>query len=265
MLVDQPPKSEESNAIIKRDLMKPDQILQTNAPTVTNSFDLPVEILIQILILASHVQDPDQLAQYVARKTIFPFTALDVCQRWRTIAHDTPSIWTRATIIPDPTWYPRLMEHSTNCGSLPVHLDVMISQKQDIYMFEELLAKLLDVNYDTHVRSVRVIGAPEDGSFHISTVNTIGRYFSVGNRIGHLELALRNGSSSWGEISLACLTPLVPSTTLGYADGCLLHQFTLMFGRTVSQGMRRSYTVTPVAMGDAHASNTRDRLYQPSY
>ncbi|KAG9021954.1 hypothetical protein FRB95_001088, partial [Tulasnella sp. JGI-2019a] len=203
--IDQPPKGEWPGTIIQQHLTKPEQIL----PAITNAFDLPIEILIEILTLASHVQDLDQLAQYVARKTIFPFTALDVCQRWRTVAHDTPSMWTCATIIPDPEWYLRLMEHSTNCGSLPIHLDVMISQKQDIYAFEELLAKLLDVDYDTHVRSVRVIGTPEDGSFHISTINMIGRYFSVGSRIRHLELALRNCSSSWGEISLACLTPVL--------------------------------------------------------
>ncbi|KAG8854724.1 hypothetical protein FRB96_007409 [Tulasnella sp. 330] len=170
-----------------------------NSAMIPRPFDtIPIEILCHILILTTRVLDPDQLVQYIARKTIAPFTTLNVCKHWREVVYTTPEIWTSAAIIPDPKWYPRLMEHATRCGGLSIHLDLIVCKLQALNEFEGLIDKLNQVTFDTHIRSVRIVGTPRDGVNYVCAIRLFERItVSPSKGIDRLELTLRDGQARW--------------------------------------------------------------------
>ncbi|KAG8982692.1 hypothetical protein FRB94_009901 [Tulasnella sp. JGI-2019a] len=118
-----------------------------------NPFDrIPNEILIHILSLSTHTADPGQVASYLDRDAVFPFTSLRLCKRWRDVTRSTPEIWAAAAIVSLPEGLPRLMEHARRCGDRP--LDVSISIVDVDIGFQAFITRL---RYDRDVKLLHKI------------------------------------------------------------------------------------------------------------
>ncbi|KAG8994416.1 hypothetical protein FRB94_009902 [Tulasnella sp. JGI-2019a] len=124
-----------------------------------NPFDLiPNEILAHILSLSTHTADPTQLTSYLDRDTVFPFTALRSCKRWRDVTHNTPEIWAVAAIVSRREGLPRLMEHARRCGDRPLDVSINIDDtRTGCRYFLRDLHHDLDVKLLHKIKHLRMI------------------------------------------------------------------------------------------------------------
>ncbi|KAG9032490.1 hypothetical protein FRB95_001397 [Tulasnella sp. JGI-2019a] len=96
----------------------------------------PNELLASILSLSTHTADLEELARQLDYDTVFPFTALRVCKRWREVTYGTSGIWAVAAIKARPEWYPRLIEHAQRCGDRSMELSVSMDVTRHAKFFE---------------------------------------------------------------------------------------------------------------------------------
>ncbi|KAG8862233.1 hypothetical protein FRB96_001812 [Tulasnella sp. 330] len=155
---------------------------------------LPVEVLTYILTLAAQSPSADESAKYIERQTSFPFTARGVCQLWRDITNSNPKIWTSAAIVTDPDWSHRLIKHAARCGTLPIHLDCIISTFGHFRQYAQRLITQPYIQDKTNIRSARVIGTPSDGVKYLVTIVFLARFSEA---LEELELVVRCMEDPW--------------------------------------------------------------------
>ncbi|KAG8862240.1 hypothetical protein FRB96_001819 [Tulasnella sp. 330] len=134
------------------------------------------QILIYILTIAARRPTVDEIAQYIERQTIFPFTALSVCRLWRDIAYSSPWMWTSAAIVMDPDWYQRLFKYIERCGTLPVYLNYIIPASEGFRRYSRRLIRGSYFQDKTKVQAVRIIGTPGDGLKYLATIHFLERF-----------------------------------------------------------------------------------------
>ncbi|KAG8982703.1 hypothetical protein FRB93_007924 [Tulasnella sp. JGI-2019a] len=165
-------------------------LLEGDEPNVSHIdglrlFDLlPAELLAYIISLSAQMTNPTQLATQLDRDTVFPFTALRVCKRWRDITNGTSSLWNTAAIISRPHWIPRLMRHAQHRNGLPMDLSVCLDVRRNRHF-------LLD--FDRRLKST-----PTRPTFRIRNMRIICQrdmlYGSISQGHGLMDELKRSGA-----------------------------------------------------------------------
>ncbi|KAG8877729.1 hypothetical protein FRB97_003143, partial [Tulasnella sp. 331] len=107
------------------------------------------------------------------------------------------------------------------------HLDLISFTFQATHEFASSLSKLNQVNFDTHVRSLRMVGTPPDHSDPVCAIWLLGM-FSETNGIDHLEVMLGDYQPDLERsVALYCYVTSTIGHGCSHSHSLTLHSFSL--------------------------------------